>query len=203
MSVIFAGNGINQNEGLVYSWEELLDRAVDPSLPEKTSVEAVQMDVRKKMERPKAEGISMTMWFEFLEFFTVDNGIVKNGYELKKRIAKTIQSGIRRRVEEKDFSQNSTVHAQIMRLPANAYLTTNYDYTLEQSVSPDFKRRPSTKELEYSRMRYQTVEIDELEKMVYHIHGELQAPNSICLGFEHYSGSLEKMRSDLLRGTHD
>ena len=29
MAVIFAGNGINQNEGLVYSWEELLDKVVE------------------------------------------------------------------------------------------------------------------------------------------------------------------------------
>ena len=29
MAVIFAGNGINQNEGLVYSWEDLLDKVVE------------------------------------------------------------------------------------------------------------------------------------------------------------------------------
>ena len=45
-------------------------------------------------------------------------------------------------------------------------------------------------------MRYQTVNVDGQKKAVYHIHGEIEAPNSLCLGFEHYSGTLEKMRSD-------
>ena len=29
VAVIFAGNGINQNEGLVYSWEKLLDKVAE------------------------------------------------------------------------------------------------------------------------------------------------------------------------------
>ena len=203
MAAIFAGNGINQNEGLVYSWEELLDRAVDPSLSEKFKKDNSEKAAEKKLKRPNVEGLSMTMGFEFLEFFAVDNNLVENGYDLKKKIAKAIRTRIRERAKEKNFTWNNTVHARIMQLPVETYLTTNYDYTLEQSIRPDFKRKPSTREIEYSRMRYQTLNTDGQNKTVYHIHGEIEAPNSICLGFEHYSGTLEKMRSDLLRGTHD
>ena len=203
MAVIFAGNGINQNEGLVYSWEELLDKVVEYLQSEKEKKENSKAADKKKLERPKVDGLSMTMGFELLEFFSVDNDLANNGYMLKKNIAKVIRKKIQERMKEKDFSWNNTIHARIMRLPVQTYLTPNYDYTLEQSVRPDFVRKPSTREIEYSRMRYQTVNVDGQKKTVYHIHGEIEAPNSICLGFEHYSGTLEKMRGDLLRGTHD
>ena len=203
MAVIFVGNGINQNEELVYSWEELLDNVVNSSQMGKSKSSEIVSAPEKTIQRPKVEGLSMTMSFEFLEFFAVDHHIVESGYELKKRIAKVIRARIRKRVKEVDFDWNNTVHARLMRMPVETYLTTNYDYTLEQSVWPDFKRKSSTREIEYSRMRYQTVNVDGRIKTVYHIHGEEQAPNSICLGFEHYAGTLEKMRSDLLRGTHD
>lgn len=203
MAVIFAGNGINQNEGLVYSWEDLLDKVVEYLQSEKEKKGDSKTADKKKLERPKVDGLSMTMGFELLEFFSVDNDLANNGYMLKKNIAKVIRKKIQERTKEKDFSWNNTVHARIMRLPVQTYFTTNYDYALEQSVRPDFVRKPSTRELEYSRMRYQTVNVDGQRKAVYHIHGEIETPNSICLGFEHYSGTLEKMRGDLLRGTHD
>lgn len=203
MSIIFVGNGINQNEGLVYSWEELLDKVVKDLQSEKNKKSESKADTEEVLERPKVDGLSMTMGFELLEFFAVDNKIANSGYEVKKGIAKVIRKKIRKRVKEKDFCWNNTVHSRIMRLPVHTYLTTNYDYTLEQSVRPDFVRKPSTRERDYSRMRCQTVNVDGENKTVFHIHGEIDAPNSICLGFEHYSGTLEKMRGDLLRGTHE
>lgn len=203
MAVIFVGNGINQNEGLVYSWEGLLDKVVEHLHSEKIKRSDGQVAAGLVPQRPKVEGLSMTMGFELLEFFAVDNELAGNGYGLKKSIAKVIRDKIRERTKEKDFNWYHTIHAQIMRLPIQTYLTTNYDYALEQSVRPDFVRKPSTRELQYSRMRCQTVNVDGQTKTVYHIHGEIDASNSICLGFEHYSGILEKMRGDLLRGTHD
>ena len=203
MSIIFVGNGINQNEGLVYSWEDLLDKVVEYLESEKIKKGEQKAVPGVKLQRPKVEGLSMTMGFELLEFFSIDNDIADNGYMLKKNIAKMIRKKIFERTKEKDFSWNNTIHSRLMRLPVKTFFTPNYDYTLEQSVRPDFVRKPSTRELEYSRMRFQTVNVDGQNKTVYHIHGEIEAPNSICLGFEHYSGTLEKMRSDLLRGTHD
>lgn len=133
MAVIFAGNGINQNEGLVYSWEELLDKVVEYLQSEKEKKGNSKAADKKKLERPKVDGLSMTMGFELLEFFSVDNDLANNGYMLKKNIAKVIRKKIQERTKEKDFSWNNTVHARIMRLPVQTYFTTNYDYALEQS----------------------------------------------------------------------
>lgn len=203
MAVIFVGNGINRTEGLVYSWEDLLDKVVEHLYSEKSKKDGNKAVAGIVPQRPKVKGLSMTMGFELLEFFSVDHGLAANGYKLKKSIAKVIRDKIRERVKDNGFNWHNTLHAQIMRLPVQTYLTTNYDYALEQSVRPDFVRKPSTREREYSRMRCQTINVDGHTKTIYHIHGEIDAPNSICLGFEHYSGTLEKMRGDLLRGTHD
>ena len=88
MAVIFAGNGINQNEGLVYSWEDLLDKVVEYLQSEKEKKGDGKAADKKKLERPKVDGLSMTMGFELLEFFAVDNDLANNGYMLKKNIAK-------------------------------------------------------------------------------------------------------------------
>ena len=69
MAVIFAGNGINQNEGLVYSWEELLDKVVEYLQSEKEKKGDSKAADKKKLERPKVDGLSMTMGFELMEFF--------------------------------------------------------------------------------------------------------------------------------------
>ena len=203
MAVIFVGNGINQNEGLVYSWDKLLDKSIEPPKQTDSVKNKSGTGAANGIKRPKVEGLSMTMGFEMLEFFAVDRSIVKNGYQLKKRIASVITKKIGGRIKEHGFDWNKTIHARIMSLPVNTYFTTNYDYALEQSVNPDFKRQPTTQETTYSRMRFQTVKVGGTDKKVYHIHGEVKAPNSICLGFEHYSGTLEKMRSDLVRSTKD
>ena len=201
MAVIFLGNGINQNEGLVYSWDKLLDKAIEPSKRTSSTKTLSGTAATGGIKRPKVEGLSMTMGFELLEFFAVDKCIVNNGYQLKKRIANTIIDKIGERTKEKGFDWNKTIHARIMRLPVKTYFTTNYDYALEQSIDPDFNRQSTTQEITYSRMRFQTANVEGIDKKIYHVHGEVKAPNSICLGFEHYSGTLEKMRYDLVRST--
>ena len=103
---------------------------------------------------------------------------------------------MREKVNDTAFSWDNTIHSQIMSLPVDTLLTTNYDYALESSVCPEFKSCSGSRETTYSRYRKHTVNVHSKTKTVYHIHGEIHVPKSICLGFEHYSGSLEKMRSD-------
>ena len=79
-------------------------------------------------------------------------------------------------------------------------LTTNYDYALEKAISPlsdHFDTK--TRERRYSLKR--KVEIDQNE--IWHIHGESENPNTICLGYDHYSGYLQNIRAYLTspRGT--
>jgi hypothetical protein len=76
-------------------------------------------------------------------------------------------------------------------------LTTNYDYALE-----DGKRwkNGSSRETRYSLHRKYNAIPGESSKTIWHIHGEADLPQTICLGYEHYAGSLQSMRAFLVAG---
>lgn len=194
MAVLLLGNGINQKEDLVCSWDDLLKRACSDDIIKKG--ESVPPDLL-----PSVEGLTMTLGFELQEFYAVDNHLARDGTDLKRKIAESMQKRILEKVSGPDFDWKNTLHRQIMGLKADTILTTNYDYALEASVCPDFKSSSGSRETIYSRYRHHTVNVDGRDKKVFHIHGEMHVPRSICLGFEQYSGALEKMRSDLVRTT--
>jgi len=76
-------------------------------------------------------------------------------------------------------------------------LTTNYDYTLENAhCSPLLDRIPVAPETRYSLFR--RVRIGPRE--IWHIHGDIHVPESILLGYDHYSGYLQKIRNYLTSG---
>jgi hypothetical protein len=89
---------------------------------------------------------------------------------------------------------------EFTRLPVKHILTTNYDYNLEKAVNPQFLREKSpekTKEKHYSLYRKimpNGQSSRESAKVVWHIHGEAEASESICLGYEHYCAQLTAMR---------
>jgi hypothetical protein len=76
-------------------------------------------------------------------------------------------------------------------------LTTNYDYALEGG-----KRWKSggSRETRYSLHRKHSAVSGELSKTIWHIHGEADLSQTICLGYEHYAGSLQSMRTFLVAG---
>jgi hypothetical protein len=71
--------------------------------------------------------------------------------------------------------------------------TTNYDYSLEKSLQRNEIPKSETKETRYSL--YRKININ--QKEIWHIHGEAKYPNTICLGYDHYSGYLQNIRQHL------
>ena len=194
MAILLLGNGINQNESLVCSWDDLLKTACKDDMKKRGKSAASPV-------LPAVDGLTMTLGFDLQEFYAIDHNIAKNGTDLKRKIASSMTDTMDARVKEAGFDWKDTIHYQIMHLPVDTVLTTNYDYALETSVCPGFKSCIGSRETVYSRYRKHTVVTGSGPQTVYHIHGEVHAPRSICLGFEQYSGSLEKMRSDLVRTT--
>jgi len=94
-------------------------------------------------------------------------------------------------------------------LPVKHILTTNYDYNLEKAINPQFRREKSPKktmEKLYSLSRKIMPDGQPLEKavkVIWHIHGEIGAPESICLGFEHYCAQMGAMRHFLTKPPED
>lgn len=93
------------------------------------------------------------------------------------------------------------LHERILGLGASHVLTTNYDHALERSL-PGVSKGPANVgpvvERRYSLFRRRDLGRHHL----WHIHGDVDAPRSIMLGYEHYSGSLERMRAYVTSQAH-
>lgn len=175
MSVLLLGNGINQAEKLSPDWDGLI------------------RSVAKKYHFAPENSLSMTLGYEMLE-----NQILKRNPGLKMTdVHREIAAGVETARMKKKTDWSDTVHARLTRLPVRAFLTTNYDYALERSADPAFKKAYTTRETTYSLRRRQLAG----GKTFYHIHGECGYPRSICLGFEHYAGSLQRIREGIVSPT--
>lgn len=73
-------------------------------------------------------------------------------------------------------------------------ITANCDYSLEKAISATWKKgkNSSTKYNLFSHNILQDVN-------VWHMHGEVNNPQSMVLGYDHYAGTIERMRSYLKR----
>lgn len=71
-------------------------------------------------------------------------------------------------------------------------LTTNYDFTAEEAlVGPLHQSAFLAPETKYSLFRrHRAADVD-----VWHIHGDVARPSSMVLGFDHYAGTLQKIRN--------
>ena len=134
-----------------------------------------------------SETLGMTLRYEYIDAVSPSKSV-----EIKRDVAKKTAE------KSKDITnKKNSFHERIMKLPVETVITTNYDYSLELSVDAQFTPTQNTKEKLYSFYRKQMVD----ETTVYHIHGECRYPYSICLGFEHYAGMLEKMRNKIVART--
>jgi|GEM_PF-6101022 len=90
-------------------------------------------------------------------------------------------------VEQLSLIKQNDYHKQILNLPFKNIFTTNYDY----GFTPHQQRK--NKEPKYSLKRFQEVN----GKKIWHIHGELNAPASIMLGYDHYMKSIGNLQKHL------
>jgi hypothetical protein len=114
-----------------------------------------------------------------------------NELEIKTRISELI-SNIR----------PNEIHNELLNLNLHDYITTNYDYSIQKILldgksTSILKNTGYVKESRYSIFRHNTI----FNKNFWHIHGEVNVPNSIMLGFEHYGGQLQKLRNYTVTGT--
>jgi hypothetical protein len=76
-------------------------------------------------------------------------------------------------------------------------LTTNYDHTLESALDGHLYEHASAfRESRYSLFRRVRIGLKE----VWHIHGDVDHPDSMVLGYDHYAGYLQKIRNYLTAG---
>lgn len=84
-------------------------------------------------------------------------------------------------------------HQRALELASSNLLTTNYDYCFEASSGRGRRRAHLYRESTYSAFRRARVGT----RFVWHIHGELDAPRTLLLGFHQYAGYVQKLRAYL------
>lgn len=79
----------------------------------------------------------------------------------------------------------------------NVIMTTNYDFTIEEALAgPLYQSTFLAPESKYSLFRRHTAAgVD-----IWHVHGDVARPSSMVLGFDHYAGTLQKIRNYVTDG---
>lgn len=171
--VLLLGNGLNDANNKGYKWIDLIKDVVE-------HLKLKNLSVVK--EKP------FTLLYEEI-FLTNLKETRVSEYKLKSFIAEKL----------KDILP-SALHTKIMSLNFSDIMTTNYDYTIENSntgVSKDLHDKGIIKQNRYSLFRHNEVN----GCKVWHIHGEINKPGTILLGYEHYSGQLQQIRNYVVSGT--
>jgi len=166
---LLLGNGINLMGGAGTSWEDVL-RA--------TSQFVGNPDIMSGWDLK-----SLPLLYEELYSEHVGRKKLKE-FDLKQFVADEVA-----KVAGNDF------HLRVIQSGVRNVLTTNYDLALEESGKDKWSKENLQRETKYSRFRRNKVD----DTFIWHIHGACDAPNTIQLGHEHYSGQLQYLR-DLVVG---
>lgn len=166
---LFIGNSINQLESNI-SWNQLLENIIQNI--KKTNIISLE-------EKP------YPLLYEEI-------------YTRGKKYANYDENKIRQEIIDatKQISVN-TYHKQLMDLPFENILTTNYDYCLDIATNDSFLVFHK-QEHKYNLFRRR--ETQNQKKIFWHIHGEIDYKQSLTIGYEHYVGAIQKMRNYLTSG---
>lgn len=138
---------------------------------------------------------------------------IKSGSNSLSSKLKNLKKSIRKEIENQlaDKRGFNDYHQRIASLDYDDILTTNYDYSLEKSIEPNFinwKRKfaQNRQERKFSLKRCYKLKS---KTKFWHIHGELfdsrnhssisksYPEESIMIGYEHYSDYLEKIQQNV------
>lgn len=172
-TALFLGNGINCVEKNV-EWKTLIDNLI------------LYADVKKEID---ISGKPFPLLYEEIVLTSAAQG-ARTENDIKRFIAH----------EMMDMAPNA-VHQKIVEKSFPEIITTNYDHTLEKTVGLekikwDCNEQPERK---YNIFRFNQTE----SGRIWHIHGDADAFQSITLGYEQYSGQLQRMRGYIATGTGD
>lgn len=168
-NTLLFGNGFNRmrNEGI--SWEDILNDL--------------------KEENFNNADLPYTLVYEKALLDSAIKNKKIRGYEftVKKRLAELMNKMI-----------PANIYHDLHKLNIKNYLTTNYDYSLNKVLNSYniFEENNSTEDI-YSIRRKSTFYDSKNKEVcnIWNIHGEINKPISMMLGFDHYTGSLGKLES--------
>lgn len=168
MATILYGNGLNRINPNAPSWDKMLTQIESSFIPPLYS----QMEIPPTIQYDEIELISS-----------------RSSNELLMDMCKTIHG-----------PWKNSVYERMSKLSEVNFLTTNYDGTLESYFYPNV--RTKKRETVYNIFSYTETKIDDLhetgeffgKRNVWHIHGDINRPKSIILGYEHYCKEIAEIR---------
>ena len=169
---IFFGNGLNRINGGV-DWEELLN-----SLAKDGSTFKINSNTLRY------EAMCLSGSITPIRKRTLPQKTTE--YEIKENIAE--------KLKEEQQGVNG-IYKRLANLPISEYITTNYDHSFETALQQEGYKETKIDKSEtiYSIHRYREYCKGNEVKRIWHIHGDLDNPKSIMLGYDHYCGSLAKI----------
>lgn len=175
-TTLLIGNGLNQCLKGGVPWGDLLDH------------------IAKKFGVSFNKSIPMP-----LEFERIVNTYLSANPQKAENIYDNVKKMVAGRVSDAKLPEH-TIHREITNLKINAIITTNYDFLLESVYSQDFK--PTVPDgvagnpAKYLLKSIGDISVGNDSVYFYHAHGCSTHPATICLGYEHYMGMIQKIRSE-------
>ena len=129
-----------------------------------------------------------------MQFETLVNQIL----QCNKNITRDAYTEIKGKIIELLNNVNLPANAPHKKLVgiADSIITTNYDFLIECSIDDSFSvdNLPVyAKDINNKYNLRNSIKVS--GKEVFHIHGDLRKAQSICLGYEHYAGTVQHLRS--------
>lgn len=166
---LLIGNGLNQCLTRGVPWGDLLK------------------DIAQKYSVDYHSDISMP-----LEFERIVNSCLSRQTVPSEALYLSIKQDVADKVRSAKLS-NAAPHHRLPELPISSVITTNYDSLLEQAFFPNYIATSFPKNYKYLKQKTDTIQgVD-----FYHPHGIASSPQTICLGYEHYIGVAQGLRTDL------
>ncbi len=185
-SILF-GNGFNRVTPGNPSWDNLLDEIakskIEKDIPNTLRYEAIIS------KQPYCESPS------FLSPSGKKTSSDANGRSLhnsRETLEHTLKMDIAQRVSVFD---TNNAYELLSQLPVDNYLTTNYDNTLLKATNDNTLDQRYRPEKIYSIRRRYILKTTHGVQTYWPIHGNIDSPASIMLGYDHYCGALSKIES--------
>lgn len=127
-----------------------------------------------------------------LEFERIVNNCLKKEKRPTDELYLEIKKAVSRKIVSAKIVEGAP-HKQLINLPIQTIITTNYDMLLEQVFDKSY-----VAEIISNGAKYLTKETATIQKVkFYHPHGISTHPNTICLGYEHYIGITQNLRYEI------
>lgn len=190
-SILF-GNGVNLLTDGMPSWNDLIESIskieIEGNIPNPIKYEAILLHDYKNSNW----GMSNTNISK--ESSIIESTKKMQEWQLKEVIAKEL--GL--------FVSNDIIR-KISKMPFNHFMTTNYDKALYNEFDKRYIEPENISEKYYSIRRSYKIknsEVDSLYRYYWPIHGFIDNPPCIMLGYDHYCGSLGKINT-YIKGNYE